>query len=208
MADKENLSTPDELDEADKPITARQLNQALTNYRRQIEKDMQKVLQGVQAATSPKEETVKDETLTLREQIKALQEKDRQRDSQLKQELLNKSVRDNLSKSGIDSRYLDFAYKAVRDDISWDVDGTLVMKDSFGVNVPLSEGLASWAKSEGAGIFRAAKEVSGSGAQPARNGTPNLPSKPANPAEAPKTVTDAKAALIAALRNGSNLTGR
>lgn len=202
MVDNKENDNQQDLDEQDKPITVRQLNQALTNYRRQTEKDFQKAL----AALSQREEPTtnqKDETLTLREQIKALQEKDRQRDALLKQELMNKSINDVLSKNGIDSKYLSFAFKAVKDDISYDQDGTLVMKDHYGVNVPLSEALSNWSKSEQAEIFRSPKNIQGSGSQAVRNSptvhTPNTSGKPNTPEEA-------KSMLLAALRNGESLT--
>lgn len=205
MADKENLeSNLDPVDEQDKPITSRQLNQALTNYRRQIEKDMQKVLQGIQFA-QPKEESPKDENLSLREQIKALQEKDRQREAAFRQETLGKTSREHLAKNGIDSRYLEQAFRVVRDDITFDTDGQLVMKDSFGVQVPLAEALSSWAKSEQAEIFRAAKAVGGSGGT-ASHANPNLPAKPAPTGQPIKTVDDARNALKQALLGGGNLT--
>lgn len=206
MADKENLeSNLDSVDEQDKPITSRQLNQALTNYRRQIEKDMQRTLQGFQTALQPQNESPKDETLSLREQIKALQEKDRQRESAFRQEHLGKTSREHLAKNGIDSRYLEQAFKVVRDDIGYDTDGQLVMKDTFGVQVPLAEALSSWAKSDQAEIFRAAKAVGGSGGT-AAHANPNLPAKPATGDQSIKTVQDARNALKQVLIGGGNLT--
>lgn len=196
----------------DKPITAKQLNSALTNYRRQIQKDLQSTLSGFQAAQQqPKVQDLPEEPNTikaLREEIKALKDKDRVRDQELKTERLSKTARDLLSKKGIESKYLDLAFKTIKDDIGWDEDGTMVMKDEFGVNVPLSEALDNWATSETSQLFKSPKQLNGAGSQTSKSpGQPNLPQKLPNDGK-PRTEAEARTMLVNAIKGGGSLLDR
>lgn len=204
-------------DPQDDFVSIKQLNAALAKDRRAYQKDIQelKALLADFTPQSPKTKELEEEPNTmkaLKEQIKALQERDRIRDQELKLEKLNKTAKDLLAKKGVDSKHLDYAYRVLKDDLGFDEDGTMVMKDEFGINVPINEGIDKWSASEVSQVFKAPKQVNGTGNQAVKNTKTQVQTTEkmqydASGTAMPKTITDAREALKVALQNGAKLTG-
>lgn len=170
-----------------KYLTHDDLNSALYNQKKDLQKVMenqskqfQELLQSFNTAFGPKPEAppvpskaaIAEDTTVLKNQLKVLLEEREQHQAELKRERLEKNLRDNLVKHGINSKS-DIAIKFLQDQVFYDEDGQLVMKTEVtpGVVQPLvlSEAVAKFAQTEHGKFLSDPRDVKGSGSRTITN---------------------------------------
>lgn len=180
--------------EQPKYLTHDDLNGALAAQKRDFQKMMtqnqtqfQSLLESFNSAFGPKPETpavpskseIAEDTATLKQQIKQLLERDKQRDESEKRMKMEKNLRDSLGKHGINSR-ADLAVKYLQDQVSYDEDGQLVMKFEAVPGViqplPLAEAISKFAQTEHGKFLADPRDTRGSGLR----GTVTAPGSQAN----------------------------
>jgi hypothetical protein len=175
------MAQQDNEQEQPKYLTHDDLNGALASQKRDFAKMLQAQAQQHEALINTLKSTLgpppeaaptlsktelSEETLTLRSQVKQLLERDKQRDDQEKRNKMEKTLRDSLHKHGIKSND-DLAIKYLQDQVSYDEDGSLVMKYEVVPGVlqplPISEAVAKFASTDKGKFLADARNVRGSG---------------------------------------------
>lgn len=178
MSDNEN----DNKQETPQYMTAKDLNGALTNYDKKMTKLMNDKFDQLLSQIQPKQEepapalsktVLTEETLELKKQIKILMDRDKQRDVQDKQMRLENKLRETLNKHGVKSRD-SFAVKALKDQVTFDEDGNLVMKVDE-ITHPLDEAIAKFVQTDDGKFLQDAKDIRGSGSTPAYRSSTGAP---------------------------------
>jgi hypothetical protein len=171
----------DQVQDQPKYLTHEDLNGALSAQNKRFEKliatqaEQQKALiDSITQTFGPKEEKqalpskaeLSEDTASLKRQVQTLLERDKQRDTAEKAMKLEKSLRDTLAKHGINSRS-DLAVKYLQDQVSYDEDGSLVMKFEAVPGVvqpmPLHEAVAKFAQTDQGKFLADPKDTRGSG---------------------------------------------
>jgi len=198
-------------DEPQSPVFSadqlRELNKVMTSYRKTFQKD---IAAGVQSALSglvqPKTEEeqpdrspatikqVNSETAELKKQIALLLEKDQKRETELRNERSDKALTDALLSNGIASSRLPHAKAWLRDRVRYDDDGALRFSHDH-IDYDLPDGLARWAKTPDAELYRASTGAQGSGVKSIK--------PPVQSPQSGNPEADARAAFAA--KYGTNL---
>jgi hypothetical protein len=166
----------DEIQTQDTPWRE-ELNGALKRQRKDFEKALaaqqeqfSTLVETLKSTLGPKTEPaplpsraeISEDSMEMKKQIKILLERDKQRDETEKSFKLEKSLRDNLGKHGINSRS-DLALKYLKDQVSYDEEGQLVMKFDE-VAYPLADAVAKFAQTDQGKFLADPKDIRGSGA--------------------------------------------
>lgn len=182
MVDKINVSQPGatsgEGEESNAPqyVTQEQLNQAINGFRKSFRKDFESALDAKLAAFAPKEETemppapkptlkgLDSEKEDMKKQLKLLMDEKLQREAELAEQRLQTSLRDTLTKHGVDPRHVDHAIAFVQHGklVKYDDDGNLVMKVNQ-IDMPLTDAVNHWVKTDEAKLYLAPRGTQGSG---------------------------------------------
>lgn len=188
-------------DEQPKFITEEQFNSNLNSALKALRKDFEKttsanqeqlntVLQALQGLTGnkpvetgplPNKSEVAEKLVEQDKQIKALLERDRQREEASKKDKLSTALRAQLNKHGILSK-ADLAEKFLADQVSYDEDGALIMKfeeieGAPPIALPLHEAISKFAQTDTGKYLADPKELRGSGAGNTNSGF-RLPAQP------------------------------
>jgi len=189
MSDIDNTSQ-----EQPQYVTAKDLNGALTAYKKDMQRMLEKqaeqqkeLIETLNRNLGPKPETpplpskaeIADDTAELKKQLRILMERDRQRDEQEKQMKLTNSLRDNLNKVGIKTRD-DLAIKYLKDQVSYDEEGQLVMKFDE-IQLPLHEAVAKFAQTDHGKFLADPRDVRGSGSAHTTGQNRVMPGMPGMP---------------------------
>lgn len=169
--------------EQPKYLTHDDLNGALASQKKEFKKIMEaqqqqftQLLETFQTTFGPKPEAqpipskqaIAEDTSALKQQVKLLLEERDKQQAELKQQRLEKTLRDNLTKHNINSRS-DLALKYLKDQVSYDEDGQLVMQTEITPGVvqplPLHEAIAKFAQTDHGKFLADPKEVRGSGSR-------------------------------------------
>jgi hypothetical protein len=168
-----------------KYLTHEDLNGALAAQKKEFQKLMQQMQQQNQtlvetlqktlgpkpeAAPLPSKQELSDDTAELKKQIRILMERDQQREQSEKSMRKEKTLRDALAKHGINSRS-DLAISHLKDQVSWDEEGQLVMKFDE-ISYPLADAVAKFAQTDHGKFLADPKDVRGSGSSSTRS--PNM----------------------------------
>jgi hypothetical protein len=172
--------------EPPKYLTHDDLNGALASQKKEFQKLMQtmqqqnqQLVETLQKTLGPKQEVaapstraeLSEDTTELKRQIKILTEQFKAREESEKSLKRENTLRSTLSKHGINSRG-DLAVKYLQDQVSYDEDGSLVMKMEITPGVtqplPLAEAIAKFAQTEHGKFLADPKDIRGSGS---RNGS-------------------------------------
>lgn len=162
------------------------LNSALSNRSKSFSKELSELKTLLTQSVQPKEEIKEDPTPNKNEIYKQLKEyKDlvdqlkKERDehkSKSKSDRLNSSVKETLTKFGVQSNQLKAALAVLKEDgfLGYDEDDEdrLVFKSGHEV-VDIQEGLKSWLKSEDGKVFSPSKNPKGSGSLKPNNSQHN-----------------------------------
>ena len=181
MATEETLDTV-------KHLTHDDLNGALKAQRKDFEKLLAKQQEQFNASfeslRSPQVKSesaplltreVSEDSVEMKKQIKILLERDAQREQTEKNLKLEKSLRDTLGKHGINSRS-DLALKYLKDQVSYDEEGQLVMKFDE-IAYPLADAVAKFVQTDQGKFLSDPRDLRGSGGVNS-TGSPRQTTKP------------------------------
>lgn len=140
------------------------INSAISNHMGRLEKKLEKMLSAKVASQQPAAaEEVVSEKEELKRQVKLLLEKDKARETELRQQRMMNALTDQLQKNGIShvkqaAGFLVDTEKSVR----FNEDGELVMKVN-GIEQDLPTAIKEWASMDDAKLYLAPKNVNGAG---------------------------------------------
>ena len=159
-----------------KYLTQDDLNGALASQKNEMKKWMQtmqdqnkSLIESLQTTFGPKQEApaplskqeLSDSTSEMQKTIKILMDRDKQRDEQDKSMRMDKQLRDQLAKNGINSRS-DLAMSHLKSQVSYDEDGQLVMKFDE-IPYPIAEAVAKFAQTDQGKFLADPRDIRGSG---------------------------------------------
>jgi hypothetical protein len=172
-----------EQQEQPKYLTHEDLNGALASQKKDMQKlitqqsqQFQQLLESFNKNFGPPPEkqevpskaVIAEDTVALKQQVKLLLEEREKNQADSKRDRLEKNLRDNLVKHGINSRS-DLAIKYLQDQVSYDEDGQLVMKTEITPGVvtplPLHEAIAKFAQTDQGKFLADPKDLRGSGSR-------------------------------------------
>ena len=157
--------------EVEKPMTAEQFNKALSSRERAFEKRLaaqQSKFEELigRLAPPPKEEKELSRTAELEKTVKELSKNLQERDARDKAMSLRQTAEQALLSHGIDAEFRDHALAYLVDHkqaIRYDSDGQIVMVVNGVEYDDLDAGMAVWANSRDAKLYKKASGAAGSG---------------------------------------------
>ena len=170
------MSDEQETGSVSRGLTHDDLNGALKSQRKDFEKAMLKMqeqtaqlIQSLQSALGPKPDApqpmsrneLSEDVQELKKQNKFLMDQVKAREESEKRMKLESQLRETLNKSGIKSRD-EIAMKYLKDQVSFDEDGQLVLKVDDGPPLPLRDGVNRFLQTEHGKFLADSKEVRGS----------------------------------------------
>jgi hypothetical protein len=170
--DNDNQNSSNEtVDSEDKPMSSKQFNQALSAREKAFEKrlakqqeDFTKLLERL--APPPKEEPALSRTSELERTVKDLSKQLQERDTREKASNLRKVAEQSLRSHGIDAEFTEHALAYLVDAkqaIKYDEDGNVIMVLNGMPYDSIDEGMAVWAQSRDAKLYKKPTGAAGSG---------------------------------------------
>jgi len=170
------------VDSEDKPMSSKQFNQALSAREKAFEKRLAKQQEEFtklieRLAPPAKEEPQLSRTSELERTVKDLSKQLQERDSREKASNLRKLAEQSLRAHGIDAEFTEHALAYLVDAkqaIKYDEDGNVVMVLNGMPYENLDEGMAVWAQSRDAKLYKKPTGAAGSGDGNRRSGSSTL----------------------------------